>query len=1349
MREIDSTQLCNLLGISPILISRLKGRRTLSHELKNDYTNVISNKLSPSYLSSNSPNLNLDDLKRFIIYVILDEKNIIKTIQKINMLLSTKNIDTLLKDVLYEKRKLLNLTLEDIANDLTLYTAIEILKKLYKKIEITDSYSHEDVLNFEVSLEKPEFKKEIKEESKERITINKNNYNILGQIFEKYSHFPQGYFPLQHPTGNGKTYYLIQFLIKMLQEDFKSLDKNRIIVVTNNKVNLNEIYRDIISQLKALHIEEKKNNILQVKSINDILSDKEFLKEILEELKEDLAFYKLFHIDFIINFKRRLTEVLNILEKEIEINVIEYLQEFILPLRNKMFDFHENKFEKNIVLPQFFYKLYPMIIDQNSLKKLFIMTTDKFLYGYTGKIQTEYFYEKYKNSLIFIDEVDSAKERFLYFTRNQRTLTIKNITNVFNERYNSFSKKENNQFHNLIQRVIDNNSTNKENINQQTVNRKKKNLIEHLTKFKQKGEKLRKKYFTTKRYFELENNKRIDLFEENNHFIMENRKKLYLEITDKNCLITENETSIELTTMLTELFNYIYSDFYELIHKIYEFHVSLKKDNEIEREIISHFFYNSEIQKEILSEYKNFYIPLLKIKGKSKILFSSECSYIQIYEENPEYSTNKKILIGYQHMYLTPEDLLYYICSENFVFGISATAEIETCIGNFDIKWLKNKLRDSYFKLEDIEKIQLKSSLSTINSFEKNITRSLNIFENEGLYGNYRENNFTNLNLFLKKNNSLQKGIINIWRSYSDKLLTLSLQEYQLNYFDYATCVILNFLLDKNTNSLLFLSNRLTYKNILKDMVTDIANYLNKNVFFQSLSAKELDEKLNNKDNELIKSLENHKVKTIIFTTYQSAGVGVNIKHQFNKNLNRKLIKIDKKVQNEINFPLIYKDIDEIALEHKTNLINFDNFSSDKICLLYYCNLLLRNKAINNFKRLLLLNRENDFILKLIYMNTQDYIENATGKIIQGIGRCNRTKVRNKVRNIYLDREAYRVIKKFDPKDRFFIEDFNFLIDYATKDLIPIKDEEKEKFKKIIKKNYDARKYFEVTFLTEIANYNKIIQNSKVSKEIEKNFLNFYNKYQQFRMYILKNPTQNSSKENISYFSIGKELSGYFAHFEGDDELTDIYFSTSGGNISKEECRLDKISEIPLLKDFCKKNIGDFKKNKEILLPYPYQAIFKGILGETVIKEIFSIYGIELRNSEDMIKLGIVEVFDDISKNGMFIDYKNYNLDKISYREFINKNIEEKLSYKQKLVNSKNKLFIINLIDKIVHGNNPSIYFYQLDKILNKSLETCNYKDSEVVIISGILRFKDDKKTLEINEVVLKNLKEMLVNNYE
>ena len=62
------------------------------------------------------------------------------------------------------------------------------------------------------------------------------------------------------------------------------------------------------------------------------------------------------------------------------------------------------------------------------------------------------------------------------------------------------------------------------------------------------------------------------------------------------------------------------------------------------------------------------------------------------------------------------------------------------------------------------------------------------------------------------------------------------------------------------------------------------------------------------------------------------------------------------------------------------------------------------------------------------------------------------------------------------------------------------------------------------------------------------------------------------------------------------------------------------------------KNIGFFEENDEIILPYIYQAIFKGMLGEIIIKEIFKMYEIKVKNIEEMIEKGIVEVFDDVLK---------------------------------------------------------------------------------------------------------------------
>ncbi|MDQ9892198.1 hypothetical protein RFZ55_07515, partial [Acinetobacter baumannii] len=81
------------------------------------------------------------------------------------------------------------------------------------------------------------------------------------------------------------------------------------------------------------------------------------------------------------------------------------------------------------------------------------------------------------------------------------------------------------------------------------------------------------------------------------------------------------------------------------------------------------------------------------------------------------------------------------------------------------------------------------------------------------------------------------------------------------------------------------------------------------------------------------------------------------------------------------------------------------------------------------------------------------------------------------------------------------------------------------------------------------------------------------------------------------------------------------------------------------------------------------------MLGEVIIKEIFRMYRIKLKDIDFMIKRGIFEKFDDITENGIYIDYKNYNLDKIDSRDFFNEIIEDSVLRKEELINSKNKLF--------------------------------------------------------------------------
>ena len=134
----------------------------------------------------------------------------------------------------------------------------------------------------------------------------------------------------------------------------------------------------------------------------------------------------------------------------------------------------------------------------------------------------------------------------------------------------------------------------------------------------------------------------------------------------------------------------------------------------------------------------------------------------------------------------------------------------------------------------------------------------------------------------------------------------------------------------------------------------------------------------------------------------------------------------------EIQFPLEYKDIDEIAIENKTHLVNF-NDDYMKLEMMYYCNLMTANNIIDKKTRSLLLNKNDNKIFTNKYKSSYDYVENSMGRIIQAIGRCNRTKVRNRIRNIYLDEAGFDIIKKFEPRNRLFIGDVNFILEEAKK----------------------------------------------------------------------------------------------------------------------------------------------------------------------------------------------------------------------------------------------------------------------------------------------------------------------------
>lgn len=70
--------------------------------------------------------------------------------------------------------------------------------------------------------------------------------------------------------------------------------------------------------------------------------------------------------------------------------------------------------------------------------------------------------------------------------------------------------------------------------------------------------------------------------------------------------------------------------------------------------------------------------------------------------------------LQYMQMRNTPENVLLYLCCQAKVVGLSATAALPTVLGNYDLKYIKEQLKEHYHELSDETKASIQSGLETL-----------------------------------------------------------------------------------------------------------------------------------------------------------------------------------------------------------------------------------------------------------------------------------------------------------------------------------------------------------------------------------------------------------------------------------------------------------------------------------------------------------------------------------------------------------------------------------------------------------------------------------------------------------
>lgn len=1095
----------------------------------------------------------------------------------------------------------------------------------------------------------------------------------MQEILKKYciDDCGNGLLLIDMPTGSGKTYNIIEFIFN----NFEQLNK-KVFFITPLKKNLTyDKLRDRFK--KENRLEEFDKSVLYIKSNLDAVIDNfaNIYDAIPDKIKYDVITKHVKVLIEILKSKSSIDfkiEAQNSLREEWEPEFRSLIENYVL------FDAEGNKrnYDQRLKFIQednnWINILYPSSMTDQA--KVIFMTVDKFLSMNSTIVKPSYTIisdDIINNSLIFIDEFDSAKENMLsniiqnalntkialldLYHAIYAGLTVCDFTKklMTPSQYNISKKEKSYNFFNpdeIIKQIRDNAEKIKEKYNLQFLHKLDSNVKDNA-------------------YFMFQDHRFISVLPEGNSYLLLDTCQ-----NDKiNKIIPSKVSSreFELKDLLFDLKNFI-TFFQTGVGFIANNYKQLKIELKEDKNLIS----DDACVKTVLSEFGiegkflSYLTKNIVRKKKNKNITSSPLSddldfscnekgfrYYTILDSDM-YDTQSKI--QYVAIDDTPEKILLRVCNKAKVIGVSASSSLRTVTGNFDINYLEIRLGNLFKHLTKEERNSLKLKFENQTCFYDKIC-----LETEPIFVN--ELNCENLIKTFDKNIALkiQELFSKIEKTYD-----------KIRYLKLFLCMK-NFIEDDNQKSFLFLTNKLLRDNDKTFDFTEAKNIFNLlsekyNVDAEVCTLFGDIEVYEQKKNEIERKLSSGQ-KVMVVSSYQTLGAGQNIQYKIPKNYveGKDYIAI-----NELDYSDNEKDFDSIYLDKPTNI--FVNMNNDLINeeqfikFIYQVKTLEESGDIKEETAYKYIKDGFEFYNKLKKVNfkTPENSKNLklhSAKIIQqAIGRICRTKNKSPNIHIYYDDQLKTElcgVQKFykniliNPEFRQFLEQIN-----------------NEKYDNSLH-NYE--------------NAANVVR-SESSKYISKimNFKNDnINKWEQLREIVLKNPTTYHPTDAISiYLKFPQDAKQY----SYDNENKKISFTKKVGEIINQEASgLDKMLLIPGIQEHFE-SMGyatKFEDAKYMLTPDMFSRIYKGALGEVVGEYILKkTVGVELNRIRDNNRY---EKFD-FYVNNTYIDFKNFS----GYKD-LQRSVEvEKIKEKLKECSGDNAV-IINILKP--KGINPEIYIDNID----------------------------------------------------
>lgn len=1069
-----------------------------------------------------------------------------------------------------------------------------------------------------------------------------------------------GLFLLDLPTGFGKTTAVVEIIKDFIRGNPIYKGVKRIFFVTNLITNLP--YGELIKQLD----EQEKSVCFQAKATIDYVLEN-FLKthidnaEVLHSkqyinLKSEIESYHELKKSLVDNVESNFKPIkgLEILKQKISTDTEPAFRKFIKTsfIYNKSIADRKRFISENAWLRY----LYP-ICDIENYKVIFL-TTKKFIspidtfrrlpfYAYNDDIT--------KDSLVFVDEFDSTKNVVLDQVVEDGLKNRIDIVSLFLDLHYAL------QHTSIPQRMLNTTDYNKEKVAEGKWYTTEQHFDFWRKRFDEKYNEheltllMKSVNFTYDKAFLFDDGKYFNIVKDNS------RKFIYASSDAKERILALRGMDYSpnlkpINKIIRDLENCI-DGFTKSMFYIYNNYLYYKNAGKSSIEIKytpEEAIYTVLDLLNLGEEHKEYLFNKILT---SEYIFEKPTQYVEMRKgfnytviEDSNYHDMKSIVRSY-YFPTTPEDVFIKLSQHALVVGISATAKVKTCIGNYDLKYLRSELKDKFIETNKIDEQRMADDFSSIvNKLDGQYKIKVQIVDDFGLFSDREKCARLITDLFIGEN----------FTKYS-QLLENQKTDFYYYLMELKLALMYKYICENNIKSFIaFLNRRPTPNGKLDSQRLD---GLFEDLCLQNGYEKIRHEVLTSQNFDITfrsiqKDLEQGK-PVFVITTYQTVGTGKNIQYNISKATEDSVIydPTDTRVK---------KDFEGIYLATPTNLIQRLSFESenkydDLSKFLFHQEYLYKNKYLTypQMKSNIVYGFKQIFygINSAHYTKNGDIYFNTLRVAIQAVGRICRCRHKNKLIYIYADKELVeRVQRACDiERPKLLNKEFSEILDLkVSNSVLPAKLKE---YSQQSKDTY-----------TSIKKKSCVLRSSK----------NAIWDWQDLREFVLKNPTtSNPGKYKDYYFEFDAKYSGYSYKQNNRYDIVELLMDTRYDmhQVSEQECDLPTILSIDCVeKMFEEKRYAKiFKKEKYIMSPSLFKQVYLGVLGEVVGKCILeSGLGLDLENLDD---LTFYEYFDYKIGN-IYFDFKHWHLYEAN-NDLQVKKVENKLA---KIKGA--KCFVINLVKR-------------------------------------------------------------------